>query len=296
MALLSRPRRLTAMRRDALALLLAKTRSPAVPEDWLEGSMLARDDDSRPRTGFCGYTASVRTRAQADALRDLGLETIYVPLDVAAQTGLPVILPRVFSDAEQGKIEMLLGQAMSRGTRVVLAGNIGQVAMARRLGFAVRGDFGLNAFNSKTLHALAEMGVQRQTLSFEARLAQIRDMCGPLETEMIVYGYLPLMIFENCAIRRQHGGKCSCENGVTYLTDRRGERFALLPEYGCRNTLLGNRALCLREDVRPLGVQTARLLFTTESPEECVRIACAFLEGNPLEGEFTNGLYKRGVE
>ncbi len=284
-----------AMRRDALALLLAKRATPP-SRDWLDGPMLARDDDNRPRTGFHGYTASVRTREQADALRGLGLETIYVPLDVAVQTGLPVILPRVFSDEEQGKIEMLLGEAMSRGTRVVLAGNLGQVAMARRLGFTVRGDFGLNAFNSKTLHALAEMGVQRQTLSFEARLAQIRDMRGPLETEMIVYGHLPLMIFENCAIRRQHGGKCACQNGVTYLTDRRGERFALLPEYGCRNTLLGNRALCLREDVRPLGVQTARLLFTTETPDECARIACAFMEGAPLDGEFTNGLYKRGVE
>ena len=284
-----------AMRRDALALLLAKRATPP-SRDWLDGPMLARDDDSRPRTGFHGYTASVRTREQADALRGLGLETIYVPLDVAVQTGLPVILPRVFSDEEQGKIEMLLGEAMSRGTRVVLAGNLGQIAMARRLGFTVRGDFGLNAFNSKTLHALAEMGVQRQTLSFEARLAQIRDMRGPLETEMIVYGHLPLMIFENCAIRRQHGGKCSCEDGVTYLTDRRGERFALLPEYGCRNTLLNGRALCLRAAFARLGVQTARLLFTTETPEECARIARAFLEDTPLAGEFTKGLYKRGVE
>ena len=140
------------------------------------------------------------------------------------------------------------------------------------------------------------MGVQRQTLSFEARLAQVRDMRGPLETELIVYGYLPLMIFENCAIRRQHGGKCSCEQGITYLTDRRGARFALLPEYGCRNTLLNSRPLCLQEHVAQLGVQTARLLFTTETPEECARIARAFLTDTPLEGEFTKGLYKRGVE
>ena len=70
----------------------------------------------------------------------------------------------------------------------------------------------------------------------------------------------------------------------------------LLPEYGCRNTLIGNRPLCLREDFARLGVQTARLLFTTESPEECAHIARAFLSGAPLEGEFTRGLYKRGVE
>ena len=283
------------MRRDALDLLLAKRGTPP-SRDWMEGPLLERDAENAPREGFLGFTASVRTRAQADALRGIGLETVYAPLEVAAQTGLPVILPRVFSDNEQPEVEMLLGEAMSRGAKTVLAGNIGHIALARRLGFAVRGDFGLNAYNSKTLHALAEMGVQRQTLSFEARLAQIRDMKGPLETEMVVYGYLPLMIFENCAIRRQHGGKCSCQDGITYLTDRRGERFALLPEYGCRNTLLNSRPLCLREDFARLGVQTARLLFTTETPEECARIARAFLEDTPLAGEFTKGLYKRGVE
>ena len=283
------------MRRDALALLLAK-RSVAPSRDWMDGNVLPRDEEAASREGFRGYTAAVRTEAQAKALEGLGLEAVYAPLEVAARTGLPAVLPRVFSDSEQGQIEMLLGEAMSRGTDTVLVGNIGHIPMAKRLGFAVHGDFGLNAYNSRTLCALAEMGVSRQTLSFEARLAQIRDMEGPLETDLIVYGRLPLMIFENCAIRRQHGGKCSCKNGVTVLTDRRHESFPLLPEYGCRNTLIGNRPLCLREDFARLGVQTARLLFTTESPEECAHIARAFLSGAPLEGEFTRGLYKRGVE
>ena len=283
------------MRRDALSLLLA-TRSVAPSRDWMGGNVLPRDEEAAARSGFRGYTASVRTEAQAEALKNVGLETVYVPLEVAARTGLPAVLPRVFSDREQGQVEMLLGEAMSRGTDTVLVGNIGHIPMAKRLGFTVHGDFGLNAYNSRTLCALAEMGVSRQTLSFEARLAQIRDMEGPLETDLIVYGRLPLMIFENCAIRRQHGGKCSCKNGVTTLTDRRKESFPLLPEFGCRNTLIGNRPLCIREDFARLGVQTARLLFTTENPEECARIARAFVGGAPLEGEFTRGLYKRGVE
>lgn len=283
------------MRRDALSLLLA-TRSVAPSRDWMGGNVLPRDEEAAARSGFRGYTASVRTEAQAEALKNVGLETVYVPLEVAARTGLPAVLPRVFSDREQGQVEMLLGEAMSRGTDTVLVGNIGHIPMAKRLGFTVHGDFGLNAYNSRTLCALAEMGVSRQTLSFEARLAQIRDMEGPLETDLVVYGRLPLMIFENCAIRRQHGGKCSCKNGVTTLTDRRKESFPLLPEFGCRNTLIGNRPLCIREDFARLGVQTARLLFTTESPEECARIARAFVGGAPLEGEFTRGLYKRGVE
>ena len=57
--------------------------------------------------------------------------TVYVPLEVAAQTGLPAILPRVFSDNEQPQIEMLLGEAMSRGTDTVLAGNIGHIRLPR---------------------------------------------------------------------------------------------------------------------------------------------------------------------
>ncbi len=283
------------MRRDALDLLLAK-RSVPPPADWMDS---AKPDESglvRIARGFRGFTASVRTREQAEALAGLGMETIYAPLHIAAETGLPAVLPRVFSDAEQPKIEMLLGKAMSRGTGTVLLGNIGQAALARRMGFVMHGDFGLNAFNSQTLETLAELGIKRQTLSFEARLAQLRDMRGPLETELIVYGRLPLMIFENCAIRRQNGGRCVCREKLTCLTDRKKERFPLLPEFGCRNTLLSNRPLCLREDFARLGVHTARLMFTIETPEECLHIARAFLNGAPLEGEFTNGLYKRGVE
>ncbi len=285
---------LNGLRRDALNLLLARRAAPP-SRDWMD-IVPQEDKPAGIAKGFLGFTASVRTREQAEALRGLGLETVYAPLKVAAKTGLPAILPRVFSDREQPEIEMLLGEAMSRGTGTVLIGNIGQAALARRMGLKIRGDFGLNAFNTRTLYALSELGVQRQTLSFEARLAQIRDMEGTLETEVIAYGYLPLMVFENCVIRREHNGECACKNGVTYLSDRKGTRFAVLPEYGCRNTLLNSLPLCLRDDFGRLGVATARLMFTLEPPEECARIAKAFISGAPLEGGFTRGLYKRGVE
>ncbi len=284
---------LNALRRDALNLLLAKRAAPP-SRDWME--TVRQEDKPEMSHGFLGFTASVRTREQAEALKTLGLESVYVPLKIAAVTGMPAMLPRVFSDMEQPEIEMLLGEAMSRGTSTVLTGNLGHNVLARKLGLNIRGDFGLNAFNTETLYALAETGVKRQTLSFEARISQIRDMKGPLETEIIVYGYLPLMIFENCAIKKELGGRCKCKNETVYLRDRLGEKFLLLPEYGCRNTLLNSKPLCLREDFEKLGVNTARLMFTVETPEECVQIARAFITGAPIDGEFTRGLYKRGVE
>ena len=173
---------------------------------------------------------------------------------------------RVFSDSEQGQIELLLGEAMSRGTDTVLVGNIGHIPMAKRLGFAVHGDFGLNAYNSRTLCALAEMGVSRQTLSFEARLAQIRDMEGPLETDLIVYGRLPLMIFENCAIRRADRppqGELSAAAGVR-LPQHAHRQPSTVPARGFR---AARRADCPSavHNGKPGGVRTHR----TCVPQRC---------------------------
>lgn len=284
--------RVNALRRTALNTLLTLRGLPPSVQ-WKEFK-----DAPVPCTAraFKGFTASVRTQEQAEALQGLGLETVFVPLEIAAKTGLPAVLPRIWFDHEQQEIETQLARAQALGTRCVLVGNIGHIPLAKRLNMTVCGDFGLNAYNSDTLETLADLGVARQTLSFEARLAQLRDLKKPLDTELIIYGRLPLMVFENCAIRRQHGGKCACQNGVTYLTDRMGQKFALLPEFGCRNTLLANRALYLPEDFREVGVTHARLLFTIESPEECARIARAILAGERLNGEFTKGLYHRGVE
>ena len=45
------------------------------------------------------------------------------------------------------------------------------------------------------------MGLTSVVLSFEQRMAQIRDLSKAMDCEAIVYGRLPLMITENCIIR-----------------------------------------------------------------------------------------------
>ncbi len=165
------------MRRDALSLLLA-TRSVAPSRDWMGGNVLPRDEEAAAREGFRGYTASIRTEAQAKALEGLGLEAVYAPLEVAARTGLPAVLPRVFFRQRAGADRNAARRGDEPGNGHGSRRQHRPIPMAKRLGFTVHGDFGLNAYNSRTLFALAEMGVSRQTLSFEARLAQIRDMSG----------------------------------------------------------------------------------------------------------------------
>ena len=91
----------------------------------------------------------------------------------------------------------------------VLAGNLGHVMMARDLGLAVRGDFGLNVFNSYSLDVLRNAGLISVTASFELRIAQIKDMLKSIDTEIITYGRLPVMVSDQCIIR-QSAGKCAC--------------------------------------------------------------------------------------
>lgn len=288
--------RLNALRREALEKLLHQ-RGQAPKRRWQE-PVPGIHHEKKP---FSGFLATVTTWEQARALLESGLETIYAPLECAAQhPGLQPILPRVFRDDEQGKIEELLQICRENGATRALAGNLGHIPLLRRMGLAIDGDFGLNAYNSAALQTLADLGVQRQTLSFEARLAQLRDLDKPLDTMLIVYGHLPLMVFENCAIRRKTG-QCSCKKGVTHLTDRQGKRFALLPAFGCRNELLNSQPLSLSDkagEYRTVGVSYGMLRFTTEAPARCAAVYQAFQEGASItvsEG-VTRGLYYRGVE
>lgn len=301
--------RLNALRRDALDRLLEQ-RGRAPERRWND---FRPEETDAPQRAFQGYTVEVRSLDQiADEMLRMPPETVYVPLTALAadpahtralcEQGMKLcaVLPRVYSDSEQPELLSMLSTARDAGVQTALAGNIGQVLTLREQGMDVYGDFGLNVCNSDTLSVLHDLGVRRQTLSFELRLPQLRDLRKPIDTELIVYGYLPLMVFENCAIRRKTG-KCACKNGLTTLTDRTGKRFALLPEYGCRNTLLNSQPLYLGDkpgEYTRLGIPYARLRFTTESPARCGEIYLAHVRETVPEfpeGK-TRGLYYRGVE
>ena len=106
------------------------------------------------------------------------------------------------------------------------------------------------------------------------------------------------MITENCIIHN-HTGRHSCEEGQR-LVDRKGEHFPVVKAWGCRNEILNGKTLFLADkaaDYQRLGLTSVRLMFTTESPEECVRVLERYLgRGRHKPGEFTRGLYYRDVE
>ncbi len=208
------------------------------------------------------------------------------------------VLPQVVTDDQAGQVYTALERVFDRGVNQALAGNLGHVFMARKLGMQVRGDFGLNAFNSHTLDVLSQAGFLSATASFELRLSQIRDLAKPLPVELIVYGRLPLMVSDQCIIR-QSAGRCACQT-PGQLADRMGSVFPVVKEFGCRNVIYNAHKLYLadkREDLFSAGLWGLRLMFTTESARECVEVAKGQLGLSDYRPNvLTRGLYYRGVE
>lgn len=287
--------RINAIRRQALENLLETRGKPPVRR-WIEPKQLEK---SKQNITDMQFLAMVRTIEQAQAVKNSGIKIIYAPLEVAAKVdGLIPVMPRVYRDDEQASIEKLLETCKNNGINSVMITNIGQVELARKLNLKIHGDFGLNVYNSSCMHVLNDLGIERQVLSFEARLAQLRDLQKPIDTILTVYGYLPLMVFENCAIRRKTG-ECTCKKQTCYLTDRQGKKFALLPAFGCRNELLNSQPLYIADKIgecKQVGAKYAMLRFTIEDKQKCAEICSLAQNNQSINSEFTRGLYYRGVE
>ena len=207
------------------------------------------------------------------------------------------VLPRVIFDGQTAEICALLERLFDRGVREVLLGNLGHVVIAKRTGMRMRGDFGLNSFNSQSLEVLRLAGFQSATASFELRMAQIRDLRKPLDLEMIIYGRLPLMVSEQNLLRSPSG---RIYQDQTQLADRMGSVFPVVQEYGQRSVIYNAHKLYMadrKDDLYSAGLWGLRLLFSNESGRECVEVAKGHLgQSDYRPNVLTRGVYYRGVD
>ena len=252
----------------------------------------------------------VRTEEQLlPELAELKPDYIYVPALVRREYfdrvlpfvrggAIPVaVLPRIINDPQTGEIYEALKELYDRGVREALLGNLGHIVIARRAGMRIRGDFGLNAFNSQSLEVLRLAGFESVTASFELRMSQIRDLRKPLDTEMIIYGRLPVMVSEQNIVKSPSGKVIQTE---AQLSDRMGSVFPVVQEFGDRSVIYNAHKLFMadkKDDLYSAGLWGLRLLFTTESGRECVEVAKGQLGYSDYRPNvLTRGVYYRGVE
>ena len=250
------------------------------------------------------FTCSVQKAEQVTAaLLAEKPAAVYVPVEELerldpeldwGETELCAVLPRIFRTADETPLRQLLEQHPEASA--VAIGNLGHLPIARGLNRTLRGDFGLNIFNSRALLFWQGQELASATVSFELRWQQVRDLRKYLPCEAIIYGRLPLMVTENCVTRCSVG----CTHGAgSVLTDRTGARFPVLCGYGCRCEIQNSKTLFLADkpEIRHCGLTYGRLRFTTETPEQCVQVLQRYQNGgNWTPEDLTRGLFYRGVE
>ena len=299
---------INALRREALARLAAH-RGQVVP--GREGGFQQPPVIRAQKQPVC-YTVQIQSFDQiTSGVIALRPEVLYVPvhlLDNGDEMAAALckafcvcaVLPRVIREGEWEVIFRMLGKAKLLGVKEVLVGNIGMIDPVREAGFAIRGDFGLNLFNSGSANYLAGQGLKSVTASFELTLPQIRDLSKPVPMEMFAYGRLPLMITENCLIHNR-AGTCICGSTKTNLVDRTGSRFPVIRDGAtCRSMILNSKKLYMGDklaNMKATGVWGLRLSFTTENAQQVDAVIHDFQHGAAFDpGTSTRGLYARGVE
>ncbi len=259
-----------------------------------------------------GLTVQVTTREQiTPKLLRMKPEVLYVPLhilaldplfcrELTAKAHVAAVLPRIVHDNELPRLKEDLMLLRDNGIREVLAGNLGLLLPAREARLGIRGDFGLNLYNSGAVNLMRDIDLLSATLSFEMTLPQIRDVSKAVPCEIFAYGRLPLMITENCLIRGRTGS-CTCNLTTGKLVDKTGADFPIIKDGDkCRSVLLNGQKLYWldrQKDLRKLGLWALRLYFTTENAKEVDSVLSAWHEPLPFDpGAYTRGLYLRGLD
>lgn len=289
-----------ALRREALEGLRALLTCP--PERRVFPTPALPETDEA-HTGAPALTASVTYAHQLTRELAQSVAYLYLPLSLldevdldayAGCTKLCAVLPRIFRTEDETEFRRIL-QAHPQLAAVAVS-NLGHLPIVAGLGLEVRGDLGMNVFNSRSLLFLRELGLQSATVSAELRHQQIRDLRKYLPCEAVVYGRLPLMITENCPLRC--AGQCGRGAGGV-LTDRTGAAFPVLCGHGCRSEIQNSKTLFLADkpEWQRCALHWARLRFTTETAEECLAALRRYQgQGGYAPADFTRGLFYRGVD
>lgn len=152
-------------------------------------------------------------------------------------------------------------------------------------------DHNMYTFNDVSKSAFFEHGVSGDTVPLELNSKEIMHR-NNIGSQMIVYGYYPLMTTANCVHKNTKG--CDKKQKLIYLKDRYNKSFAVCNNCkACYNTIYNSLPTMLTKNISKLkeaGIRSFRYSFTIETPKQIKAVM------DDKVAEYTNGHYKRGVE
>lgn len=159
-------------------------------------------------------------------------------------------------------------------------------------------DHNLYTYNNYAVESFDKLGIFLNTMPLELNSKEIARRDNK-NTEMIIYGYYPLMTSAQCV--HKNSLKCDKCKQVTYLKDRYNKLFPVKNHCNeCYNVIYNTVPTLLLNDINKIqsnNVYNFRLMFTVEDDKQTKEIL-SYFENPSLKrnGEYTNGHYKRGVE
>lgn len=172
-----------------------------------------------------------------------------------------------------------------------------------RISGSMISDHSIYIWNKEAVSVLKELGFTGFTSPVELSGRELGFL--PFDhTEVIVYGFLPMMITANCL--KKTASDCDRKESVATLVDRGGRRMSVRKECRyCYNILYNSVPLSLADRIKELyeiGVKSVRLCFTVESGTETARILSVFKKAieKPSDSvafteRFTRAHFDRGI-
>ena len=142
------------------------------------------------------------------------------------------------------------------------------------------------------------------TAPLELNYKELKDV-GLEQSELVVYGYFPMMVSAQCVTKTTKG--CKKQKGNLSMKDRYQKEFAVKNHCDyCYNVIYNSAPVVLldqQSEIRDLAPKALRLHFTIENRAEVKNVLRmyedAFLNGRmgiEPDIEFTRGHFKRGIK
>ena len=256
-------------------------------------------------------------------LSEEGVTGIYAPADAMEEClssnkfnkELYLLTPHITRGKLPEDFETQARKWLSHGMKGFLVRNLETYGAMKHLGLAgfCVADHSLYTWNNEAVDFWKKEGILRNTAPLELNEKELLHRDNE-DSELLVYGYLPLMLSAQCV--RKNLSLCTGDNECVSLTDRKGADFSVQcvcnpwktqnTEKGknCYNILYNSIPFGLLKEHRnvcALGMKGLRLSFTIEKPREAVNIFREFygvyVKGRePSNQVFTKGHFKRGAE
>ncbi|MGI6094267.1 MAG: DUF3656 domain-containing U32 family peptidase [Lachnospiraceae bacterium] len=269
------------------------------------------------------YTASVETREQLEAvLAQKEISRVYVNLFLFDKTkdgwriqkildqikrqnkecyiALPYVVRKHLVTAEQ------LQDLIRQGAQGFLVRNLETYAILKKVGLEEKAvlDFHMYRMNDRAAAFWKKQSAQACTVPLELNQKEIAKADNH-NSEMVIYGYYPLMISAQCVKKTVDG--CTHKNQRLQLKDRYKQTFPVQCCCdACYNVIYNSLPTGLLKEageIKKLKIPMLRFSFTLEGKKETEDILKLFLgvyakgEKVPAQGPvFTKGHLKRGVE